>query len=142
MNNQKVDVLFFDTNALTIGETEKRVRGYLYLEKRPSGKFLCFCRGDDITAIKLTKKMYKNLNRFTSGVRMERCYDPETEWEEECNNDEDLDENDVYYIMDRRFPRQRGWQSNLPATVPTVPKAKAPFIVEMFRYKEKSNGSI
>ncbi len=125
-----VDILFFDRDALVQTEADKKLKGQLYLEKRPRGKFLCFKKADVVTSILLTKKMYKSLNRFTSGVRLERFYDVEEYGE--YDQDDELTEDDVYYIRDRR-------QTNLPMIVntPSKPRVLAPFITQVFQYVEK-----
>jgi hypothetical protein len=119
MTKEKVDILFFSRSALLQSEEEKQTKGQLYLEKRPRGKFLCFKKGNITNEIYLTKKMYKSLNRFTSGIKMERFYDFD-----------DITEDDVYYIMDKRFPRQH-------VVLPIKSKEKAAFITQMFKYVEK-----
>lgn len=135
MTKGKVDVLFFDPNALILTESEKRIKGELYLEKRPRGKFLCFKKADVVTAIPLTKKMYKNLNRFTSSVRLERFYDIEAEIAEE-DVESELTEEDVYYIMGGRHlnsGKQVCKQSTIIHTSGKI-KEKMPFVVQVFKY--------
>lgn len=143
MNRSKVDILFFSRDALMQSEEDKKTIGQLYLEKRPNGKFLCFKKAETITAILLTKKMYKSLNRFTSGIRMERFYDVEGENIEEdiWDQDDDLCEDDVYYVKRDRGLCSGGRQYNLPAvTIPPIKtKEKAIFVVQLFKYVPKSN---
>ena len=123
-----VDILFFNRDALMQTEADKKLRGQLYLEKRPNGKFLCFKKADVLTSILLTKKMYKSLNRFTSGVRLERFYDIE------YDQDDGPTEDDVYYI--RNGDRI---QTNLLMVINTPPKPRilSPFIIQVFQYVEK-----
>lgn len=95
--------------------------GTLFLEKRPKGKWLCFKKGNIIKSLKLTKKSFQNLNRFTAGVRIEKYVEMEYDQDDEgyC---------DVWY----------GWHSkntNLPATITSKPKVKSPFIMQVFVYK-------
>ncbi len=133
-----VDILFFDRDALAQTETDKKLKGQLYLEKQPRGKFLCFKKADVVISILLTKKMYKSLNRFAYGVRVERFYDVE-EYEENDQDDE-LTEDDVYYIRNREIrDRRYGNQTTLPAIINTPPKPRvlAPFIIQVFQYVGK-----
>ena len=135
MSKGKIDVLFFNPNALILTESEKRITGELYLEKRPRGKFLCFKKADVVTAIPLTKKMYKNLNRFTSSVRLERFYDIEAEIAGEDVEDE-LTEEDVYYIMSGKHLNSGKREYNQPTIMhtPGKIKEKMPFVVQVFKY--------
>ena len=123
MTKAKIDILFFDPNALVRTESEKRVKGQLYIEKRPKGKFLCFKKGDRVYYLTLTKKMFKSLNRFVSGVKMERFYDLETD----CMG-EDIEEGDIIYIP------KRNHQTTLPAVIPPKPKIMSPFITQIFKF--------
>jgi len=138
MTKAKVIVLFFSRDALLQTEEEKKLTGQLYLEKRPRGKFLCFKKGETTTEVSLTKKMYKNLNRFTSGIVMERFYDIETDdmagvWDQ----DDDISEDDIYYVMGGRHLNPHGRQITFPINIPPKSKEKAVFVMQMFKYKEK-----
>lgn len=133
MNRGKVDIIYFTRDALLRSEEEKKKRGELYLEKRPGGKFLCFKKGDKITAIQLAKKMYKSLNRFSSGVRMERFYDIEDDWDQDDGPTED----DIYYVRGGRHLNLPGRYTTLPAVIPPKPKEKAAFVVQVFQYVQR-----
>lgn len=125
-----VDILFFNRDALILTEADKKVKGQLYLEKRPNGKFLCFEKAGIVNWVLLSKKMYKSLNRFTSGVRLERFYDVEEYGE--YDQDDELNENDLYYIRNGNLPNQ----TTLPMII-NKPKVMAPFIIQVFQYVEK-----
>ena len=114
-----VDILFFNRDALMQTEADKKLRGQLYLEKRPNGKFLCFKKADVLTSILLTKKMYKSLKRF--------C-------DIEYDQDDGPTEDDVYYS--RNGDRI---QTNLLMVINTPPKPRilSPFIIQVFQYVEK-----
>ncbi len=139
-NKMKVELIYFDNGTLTRTYGERVINGEMYLERRPKGKWLCFRKGGLTTSIPLTKKMYKSLNRFSSGIKEERFYNIEegeeddtlSELDEECIVTED----DVFFMAggrEMKFPKERG---NLPAvvTTPPKPKEKAPFIVQVFAY--------
>ncbi len=140
-SKMKVEIIYFAKDVLTQTEKERAIHGEMYIEKRPTGKFLCFAKGGVTTILSLTKKMYKSLNRFFSGIKMERYYDINSDEADEIlysELDEStvLTEEDVFYTEDRYLyiPKNK---CNLPTVVPPKPKKKAEFIVQIFQYKEK-----
>lgn len=132
---EKIIILYFDKNALILTDEERKTKGELTIEKRPGGKFLCFKKENMSAAVSLTKRMYKSLNRFTAGIRLE-CYRNINVMEMENSNDVDDDvmEEDVYYVKSGRRLSGRNWYDNLPAVIPTKVKEKAPFITQVFKY--------
>ena len=42
----------------------------LYIEKRSAGKWLCFKSNNIIKSIKLTKKSFQHLKRFSNGIEI------------------------------------------------------------------------
>lgn len=144
MTKIKVDILYFARDALTRSAEDRRVRGEMFLEKRPKGKWLCFKKEGTTYSIPLTKKMYKSLNRFTSGIRMERFYGADADEEillqqdmvedsqdYDCEGDESL-----YYMKGGRALNAGGRQCNLPAVsfISHKPKEKAAFVTQLFKY--------
>jgi len=111
----KVTVIFFTMNGGIKDDEVKCDEGEFYLEKRPSGKFLCFKKGIMTKTIRLSKKSYKNLVRLTCGRRLDRYIDL----------DEDLPDDD--------FPQRRC----VTSSIPVKKKEKAPFIIQVFKYANR-----
>jgi len=135
-NKIKVEIIYFGRDVLYKPERECNTSGQMYMERRPKGKRLCFKKDGVVTSIPLTKKMYKNLNRFTSGIRLDKYVDKDEEEEFFTELDEAtvVTEDDVYFVAGGRTAKAPKQQTTLPAVIPHKPKEKAPFVVQVFTY--------
>jgi hypothetical protein len=99
----------------------------MYIEKRPQGKWLVYKNGVYIVSeMKLTKKSFKHLKRFTNGIVTERFMTCE-----EYDQDDDLC--DIPYSQKFGHGGRR-INNNLPIVVRT-PKTPAPFVMQRFVWK-------
>ena len=131
MAKQKVQVIFFKTDSRLTGDEVVSETGEIYLEKRPLGKWLCYKKGNLLKTIKLSKKSYKNLVRFTCGTRMEKYIDEEDSVDY-CGRDE-YKELAGYrnYGKEKRAYRREERESKWD-----LKKEIAPFIMEEFSYAQ------
>ncbi len=141
-NKVRIEVIYFEENALLRTVGERIINGEMFLERSPKSKRLCFRKAGLTTSIPLTKKMYKSLMRFALGLKVERYCDSE---EEALNGktyallDEDMisDEDDIYYTVGGKYLNRSQNEDNLPAVVTPAPKQKAIFVVQVFQYVSK-----
>ena len=104
-----------------------------YIERRPQGKWLCYREGQIIMSqMKVSKKSFQTLMRFTSGVQCQKYItDDGCEYEE--GQEYDQDDDSVVEAMWNRHGR-RGHGYNLPAIITTtVKKEPAPFVMQIFK---------
>ena len=151
MTRVRIDVFYLSESVLTQSQEEKDKNGELYIEKRPTGKYLCFKNRSMQIELHLTKKMYKSLIRFSSGVRMEKYIDVDISklnnqiLPDEDAQDCDLSEGEFYYVKDRILNGEN-IVSHLPVVVnpPPRPIEKSAFVIQVFQYipKDAVNGSI